>query len=211
MKIVPAVLTDKREEFISFFNQAESFCQQVQIDIMDGKFVPSRSILKKDLEGLKARRYAEAHLMAEDPLSWLDAFRRFGAKRIIFHFEIKDDKDKIISQIRARNLEVGLAINPPTKVEEFRHLVDRIDTVLFMAVYPGFYGAEFVPQVLDKIKEFKRLYPQKPIGIDGGIKLDNVKEIGLLGIDFICVGSAIFNTANPAQAYKDFVHTINIG
>ena len=205
MKIVPAVLTDRKDLFVELLKAAESFAGQVQIDIMDGKLVPSRSVSKEDLKGVRASSYAEAHLMAEDPLSWLASFEALGAKKIIFHFEIKQDKKKVISEIRKRGLEVGLAVNPPTAIEEFKDLVESVDMVLFMAVHPGFYGAQFVPEVVDKIKEFKTLYPGKPTGIDGGVKLANVKEISRLGLDFICVGSAIFNTPDPAQSYRDFV------
>ena len=209
MKIVPAVLTDNRDKFISLLKAADGFAEQVQIDIMDGKLVPSSSVSKQDLKGVKLSSYAEAHLMVEDPLSWLDAFEEMGAKRIIFHFEIKENRQEVISRIRGRNLEVGLAVNPPTQIEEFKDLVESVDMVLFMAVHPGFYGAKFVPEVVDKIKEFKRIYPDKPIGIDGGVKLDNAKEISSLGLDFICVGSAIFNAPDPAQSYRDFVQTIS--
>jgi ribulose-phosphate 3-epimerase len=205
MKIVPAVLTDRKDILAGLLKAAEGFAEQVQIDIMDGRFVPSRSVSKQDLQGVSVSSWAEAHLMVEDPLSWLDSFQALGAKRIIFHFEIRQDKREVVAEIRKRNLEVGLAVNPPTQIEEFKELVESVDTVLFMAVHPGFYGAQFVPEVVDKIKEFKRRYPAKPAGIDGGVKLDNAKEISRFGLDFICVGSAIFNTPDPAQSYRDFV------
>ena len=75
MIIVPAILTDNREEFIKFLSISETFSKQVQIDIMDGKFVPSQSIVKEDLRGLKSTCFTEAHLMVNNPLFWLDVFR----------------------------------------------------------------------------------------------------------------------------------------
>ncbi|MBN2120376.1 MAG: ribulose-phosphate 3-epimerase [Candidatus Omnitrophica bacterium] len=209
MRVVPAILTDKKEEFLRLLKTAEGFAEQIQIDIMDGKFVPSQSILKQDLQDLSSLSFTEAHLMVEDPLDWLDVFHKFGSKRIIFHFEIKNDRQKIISRIRSIGLEVGLAVNPETQIEDFSFLVNSVDTVLFMSVIPGFYGSKFIPEVLTKIKEFKKSFPGKPIGIDGGIKLSNIKEVSSLGIDSICVGSAILKSENPAQAHKTFTQLIN--
>ena len=77
-----------------------------------------------------------------------------------------------------------------------------------MAVVPGFYGSKFIPQVLDKIKAFKREYPTKEIGIDGGIKLNNVKDAKKLGIKYIYVGSAILNAPSPKEAYQRFVEEV---
>jgi ribulose-phosphate 3-epimerase len=202
--IVPAILTDKKDEFIKMVQISGKFTDFVQIDIMDAKFVPSRSINQSDLEGLSFSVKTEAHLMVENPLEWLDAFKKFGSFRIIFHYEIKQDHKEIIRKIRERGFEVGLAINPSTQLREFTYLCKDIDTFLFMSVNPGFYGSLFIPQVLEKIKRFKRDYPHKVVGIDGGVKLNNLKEVIESGVDYICVGSAIFKEENPHQAYLRF-------
>jgi len=202
MRIVPAILTDNRDEFIKILETSEEFCGYNQVDIMDGAFVPSRSITRDDLSGIRCRGFVEAHLMVEQPLKWLEVFHKFGAKRIIFHYEISADKERVISGIKTLGLSAGLAVNPQTGLEKFLPLVDKVDTILFLSVNPGFYGAQFIPGVLDKIKEFKKAYPDKPIGIDGGIKSSNIREASSLGIELICVGSEIFKSENPAQAYK---------
>jgi len=205
MRIVPAILTSSPEEFLAFLKKAEEFSPHNQIDITDGKFVPSLSINIAQLESLnyQVKSFIEAHLMVEEPLSWLKPFYEFGAKRIIFHFEIRKDKEEIIREIRKSGLEAGLAINPSTQVKEFSYLVDKVDTILFMSVEPGFYGSKFIPNTLDKIREFKKFWPDKPIGIDGGINLSNLKEVASLGVDFICVGSAIFKSKDPKKSYQE--------
>ena len=205
-KIVPAILTDKKDEFIRMLKSADIFSEHNQIDIMDAEFVPSKSITLQELATIDYRctSFVEAHLMVEEPLQWVDTFNKLGAKRIIFHFEINADKLEIITKIRESGLSVGLAVNPSTKNSEVAHFVEKVDTVLFLSVNPGFYGSAFIPGVLDKIKKFRNLYPRKPIGIDGGIKRANIKEASSLGIDFICVGSAIFNAEDPAQSYREF-------
>lgn len=206
MKIVPAILTDKKDELVRMLTIADTFSQHSQIDIMDGKFVPSCSVSVQDLVNVSYRfkGFLEAHLMVEEPLEWLEVFKHMGAQRIIFHFEIKKDKENVISKIKERDLSCGLAVSPSTKISDFSYLVDKIDMVLFLSVIPGFYGSEFIPDVLDKISQFKTLYPHKTVGIDGGIKLSNLHKTASLGIDFICVGSAIFQSENPSQSYNIF-------
>ncbi|UCD15995.1 MAG: ribulose-phosphate 3-epimerase [Candidatus Omnitrophota bacterium] len=208
-RIVPAILTDRREVFLDMLDRCAGFTDYVQIDIMDGEFVPSKSIGVSDLEAVKSPVGSEAHLMVNAPLKWVDAFKRFGSRRIIFHFEIKGDHLKVIDKIRSEGMGPALAVNPLTKLDDFKFLVDKIDSVLFMSVNPGFYGAAFIPEVLEKIREFKRVFPEKEAGIDGGIKLSNVKDVLSSGLDYICVGSAIFNDGNPGKVYEQFLRLIN--
>ncbi|MBU1366657.1 MAG: ribulose-phosphate 3-epimerase [Candidatus Omnitrophica bacterium] len=202
--IVPAILTDNRGELIKMLKTCAEFADYVQIDIMDGEFVPSKSVTLADLEGLKTPLKSEAHLMVRDPLPWLPIFKKIGSERVIFHFEIEQDFLKIIEKIRKEEFEVGIAVNPSTEIDDFKFLIDKIDTILFLSVNPGFYGAPFIPGVLEKIKRFKKIYPHKLTGVDGGVKLDNLKEVKMSGVDYICVGSAILKNKNPNQAYSNF-------
>lgn len=210
MKIIPAILANKKEEFVRLLKEAEKFSDYNQIDIMDGVFVPSRSITPQQLEGIYSSVASEAHLMVEDPLLWVEPFFNFGARRIFFHFEIKKNKDEVIEKIRSKGISVGLAINPSTSIQEIFPFLDRVDAFLFMTVNPGFYGARFLPEVKNKIKDFRRRFPSKLLGVDGGIKLSNIKEVVSLGVDFICVGSAIFKEENPALAYSKFKEALKL-
>lgn len=207
--IIPALLTSKREELIQMVDICAGFTDYVQIDIMDGEFVPSRSITLQDLAGWKSPVRCEAHLMVSDPCEWLQAFKALGADRIIYHFEIKKDHKKIIAKIREMSMGAGLAVNPSTEIDDFRYLVEELDTVLFMSVNPGFYGAPFIPGVLGKIRNFKNKYPQKQIGIDGGIKQDNLLQVRQAGLDYVCVGSAILKSNDPAKSFREFVKLSN--
>ncbi|MDD5195458.1 MAG: ribulose-phosphate 3-epimerase, partial [Candidatus Omnitrophica bacterium] len=185
--IVPALLTNSKVELEKMLTLCQSFTDYVQVDIMDGEFVPSKSITQADLENTRCTIESEAHLMVKDPLAWLNAFKALGTKRIIYHFEIEEDHSKIIGQIRKAGFEVGLAVNPYTETGDFNHLIDELDSVLFMSVIPGFYGSKFIPEVLDKIMRFKKIYPKKLTGIDGGVKLDNLAGIKASGVDYVCV------------------------
>ncbi len=207
--IIPALLTSKREELIQMVDICGEFTDYVQIDIMDGEFVPSRSVTFQDLAGWKSPIRCEAHLMVSDPYPWLELFKALGADRIIYHFEIKKDHEKIIAKIREMGMGVGLAVNPSTEINDFRYLVKELDTVLFLSVNPGFYGASFIPGVLEKVRNFKNEYPQKQAGIDGGIKQDNLLQVKGTGLDYVCVGSAILKSSDPAKSFGEFVKLFN--
>ena len=177
---------------------------------MDGDFVPSYSISFKDIAPLKPKFKWEAHLMVQHPENYLEGFKKAGAQKIVFHYEARTDREKTIKSIRKLGMQVGLAVNPKTTIKEFGPLVKHVDSVLFLSVEPGFYGAKFIPEVLDKIVEFRKNYPKAITNIDGGVKEDNIKEIVRTGINAICVGSAIFNRPDPAAAYHRLKELVTI-
>jgi ribulose-phosphate 3-epimerase len=202
IRIVPAILTDNAEALEKLARQAESFTDFAQVDIMDGKFVPSSSVTCGQVAAVKIKIAWEAHIMMLNPENCLDDFRRAGAQKIVFHYEATPEPGKIIAQIRKLGIKAGLAVNPETPITAIAPLVSKIDSVLFMAVHPGFYGAAFIPEVLDKIAAFRKKYPKMEIGIDGGVKEENIVKIARSGVDVICVGSALFRQPDPAEAYK---------
>lgn len=203
MKIVPAILTDGPKELETMIRQAEDFADWVQIDIMDGKFVPSRSIRAADLARVETNLKREVHLMVEEPETYFEAFKGAGAERIIFHYEATPSPQEAIEEIRELGLEAGLALNPETPLSVILPLANLVDSLLFLSVNPGFYGSKFIPEVLGKVDDFGRLQPGVRIGIDGGIKLDNIAEVAGHGMDFICVGSAIFKEPDPGAAFSE--------
>jgi len=201
-RVVPAILTDNPKALETMVRQTESFTDWVQFDIMDGRFVPSKSITHQHLRNLPMKLSWEAHLMVEEPENYLEGFKKAGAHKVVFHYEATCSPQEVISLARRLGLGVGLAINPDTPVSAILPLIDKIDSVLFLSVYPGFYGKEFIPEVLDRIREFKQLYPDTETGIDGGVKENNIARIAQDGIDFIYIGSAIFHQKNPADSYR---------
>ena len=201
-RIVPAILTDDNDTLEKLVRQTETFTDYAQFDIMDGQFVPSRSVSCSDIASLKTNLTWEAHLMVMNPENCLADFHKAGARKIVFHFQAASSPEKVIKLIRSKNMEIGLAINPEVPVSQITSLVDRLDSVLFLSVNPGFYGAKFIPEVLNKIKTFRRAYPDVEIGIDGGIKESNIAEIARTGVNVIYVGSAIFLQPDPAGSYR---------
>ena len=209
IKIIPAVLTDDPKKLETYIRQSETFTDYVQVDIMDGVFVPSKSIVASDLAKIKTKLFLEAHLMVKDPINCVEDFKNAGARRIIFHYEATDDVDATIKKIQDLVLTAGIAINPETKIDCLEPFSNKIDSVLFLSVNPGFYGSPFIPEVLSKIKKFRKKHAQAIISIDGGIKANNIKEISQTGLNSICVGSAIFKASDSGEAFRNLTKEVN--
>ena len=201
-RVVPAILTDDPQALAKMVRQAETFADFVQVDIMDGRFVPSNSIACNDIATVSPKLRWEAHLMVKQPEEQLQCFAMAGAEKIVFHFEATSSPLRIIKIIRHLGVKVGLAVNPETPLTTTLALADSVDSVLFLTVHPGFYGAKFLPEVLDKVVELRGRKPNLEIGVDGGIKDGNVAEVARLGADYVCVGSAIFVQPDPGQSFR---------
>lgn len=164
----------------------------LHIDVMDGHFVNNLAFGHKFLKDLKknTNMFLDVHLMTTHPSKWIWN----EADKITFHIESQDDPFAIISKIREKSKQVGIAVNPSTKIEEIYYLLDKIDSVLIMTVNPGFGGQKLIPECMDKIKKLK-LKSNKlgfSIQVDGGIDIDNFKKVLTAGADSLVVGSALF-------------------
>jgi ribulose-phosphate 3-epimerase len=202
IRTVPAILTDDPKVLEKLVRQTETFTDYAQFDVMDGEFVPSRSVSCEQIAGLKTEIKWEAHLMIMHPEECLEDFRQAGAQGIVFHYEVTANPEEIIRKIKKLGMKAGLAVNPETPITAINPLVDRLDDVLFLSVNPGFYGAKFIPEVLEKIVAFRKAYPKMEIGIDGGIKETNIAQIARTGVNVIYIGSAIFLQPDPAESYR---------
>jgi len=209
VRLVPSLLTDNPETLENMVRLVETFTSYVQFDIMDGEFVPSRSVTTKDLAHLQTRLCWEVHLMVLHPETYLEDFRQAGAKKIVFHHEATNSPQEVISLTRSLNLRVGLAVNPETPISEINPLVNEIDSVLFLSVHPGFYGSKFLPEVLEKIAAFRDSHPGIEIGIDGGVKENNIARIVSSGVDTIYVGSAVLLHPQPAESFRHLLAIAN--
>ena len=210
-RLVPAILTDDPKALERMVRQAETFTAYVQFDIMDGQFVPSRSITWEDLAKLPMNLSWEAHLMVQHPADYLHGFRQAGAQKVTFHYEATSSPQETISLARDLGLRVGLAVNPETPVSAILPLANEVDSMLFLTVHPGFYGSQFIPEVLDKMMQFRRACPGVEIGVDGGIKESNIAQVVQTGVDVIYVGSAIFSQPQPSEGFHRLLSLIREG
>lgn len=202
IRAVPAILTDDPEALETLVRQTETFTSYAQFDIMDGQFVPSRSVTCEHIAALTMKLNWEAHLMVLHPETYLEDFRRAGAQKIVFHYEAASSPREVISLVKNLGMSAGLAVNPETAIAAITPLVNEVDSVLFLSVNPGFYGSEFIPEVLDKIAAFRRAQPDLEIGIDGGVKESNIARIARTGVDVIYIGSAIFRQPQPGESFR---------
>lgn len=203
--VVPAILTNDPVALETMVRQTETFADYVQFDFMDGQFVPSRSVTEKNVAVLSMNLTWEAHLMVLQPEDYLSEFGKAGAQKVIFHYEATTTPLKFIARARKLGLQVGLAINPETAVAAIEPLIPRVDSVLLLAVHPGFYGAKFIPEVLDKAAALHGLYPDLEVGLDGGVKENNIAQIARTGVNVVYVGSAIYLQPEPAASYQRLV------
>jgi len=208
MEIVPAILAENFDDCVKMLRQAESFTNYVQIDVMDGMFVPSKSFSLENINRVDTSIFFEVHLMVKDPLSLMAHIHHPQLKKVIFHVESDGNPLDFIKQMKERELMAGMAINPGTPIDRFKKVSEHLDTLLFLTVDPGAYGSPFKHEVLGKIEEVKKIFPNKVISVDGGISLDNLKLFVDLAVDYVCVGSRIFLKGDPKENYLKFVNKV---
>lgn len=209
MKIVPAILTEKFDEFVIRLKQAESFTDYVQIDLMDGAFVPSHSIPPDMLNSIRTPLSFEIHLMVKNPFAYMSSIFNPHLKKVIFHFESDVRHIDFIDRMKKRGLDIGMAVKPETEIEEFKDTALHVGSLLFLTVTPGFYGSSFRPEVMEKIRKARELFKGKILSADGGVSLKNLKLFLEAGLDYVCVGSRIFVTGKPEENYEMFVRKLN--
>jgi ribulose-phosphate 3-epimerase len=165
---------------------------------MDGHFVPNISFGPALVAAVRARTKLplDVHLMIEDPLRYLEAFRSAGGDTLVFHVEARSDPMEVIREARRLGVAVGAAIRPNTPFSTVEPLLDRIDQVLVMSVHPGFSGQKFLPEVLPKVRAARERLDKvgsgTDISIDGGITRETATVAAAAGATFFVCGNSAF-------------------
>jgi ribulose-phosphate 3-epimerase len=193
-RIVPAVIAKSQEELDEIFQKISVHSELVQLDVMDAKFVPNRS-LDFDFCLPQGKYIYEAHLMVEDPNAWI---RSFGNRvdTIIAHFESATTSPETIQTIKNRGKKAALALNPETEIEQLFDYLDNLDQVLIMTVHPGSYGSPFLPEAMEKIKKLRQMRPEMDIEADGGIKPETIEMVDEAGANLFVSGSYLIKSDN---------------
>jgi len=181
----------------------------IHFDVMDMHYVPNLSFGPVVCEAL--RKYGvtapiDVHLMVEPVDELITLFAEAGATYITFHPEASRHVDRSLRLIRDSGCKPGLVLNPATGLESIKHVVDQLDMLLLMSVNPGFGGQQFLPSSIKKLRAARTLLnaenPDCRLEIDGGIKLDNIREVAEAGADTFVAGSAIFGSGDYAATIQ---------
>lgn len=187
--------------------------EYIHFDVMDGMFVPSISFGMPVLKSIHnaTEQVMDAHLMVQEPIRYIEAFKEAGADSVTVHLEACEDVKATIAKIRECGMGVGISICPDTKAETLKDLLADVDMVLVMSVHPGFGGQKFIPESLEKIREIRQMINAQnldvDIQVDGGIYLTNVREVLDAGANIIVAGSACFK-GDAKQNTKDFMEIL---
>lgn len=213
-QIIPALITSDDDSANDFkelklkFEKLQPFLSKfdnwIQIDITDGKFVPTKTNIElEDLRYFTEKANVEFHLMINRPEETIGEWARLGPKRIIVHIEAIENMDKLLDICREKNIEVSLALNPETANIMIEPWLNAVDSVTFLGVHPGKGGQEFIPEVLNKIKSLRQNFPNVKIEIDGGAGIENIEELKKAGVDIFVVGSGILKSPDIGAAIQE--------
>ena len=189
----------------------EAGAKYLHLDVMDGHFVPNLTFGAPVIKCLRkhSKMFFDVHLMIENPEKYLEDFAKAGADLLNVHAETVKDLPAVVKTIHDLGCQAAVAIKPDTPLSAIESVLDQVDMVLVMTVYPGFSGQKLIPEALAKIPVLDRMRKEKgysfTIQIDGGVGLGNLKEVMETGVDIVVAGSAVFGAADPAQATKDFL------
>jgi ribulose-phosphate 3-epimerase len=198
-KIVPAILTKDPDELHAKLRMLKGHTKWVHVDIMDGMFVPNTSLGLFELGEAHQYFNLEIHLMVQDPGKYFEDCRAIGVKRIYFHVEATPDPKAVLEKMKAYPFQRGVAINPPTAPRELAPLIGDMEAVLLLGVNPGFQGQKFIPSVLEKIPEIRKLSRDMRIGVDGGMNEATVTKVFEAGADYAAAGSALMQSEEPIK------------
>ena len=185
-------------------NVIKSGADVVHFDVMDNHYVPNLTIGPLVCEALRNHGVTadiDVHLMVKPVDRIIPDFAKAGATYISFHPEASEHIDRSLQLIKDEGCKAGLVFNPATSLDYLRHVIDKVDLILLMSVNPGFGGQSFIPATLEKLRIARKIIESTGrddirLEVDGGVKIDNIREIKEAGADMFVAGSAIFGAKN---------------
>jgi len=181
----------------------------IHVDIMDGHFVPNFTMGTPITESIRRalpQIKMDHHLMIEDPDTYAPIFIKAGADCVSVHYEVARNLDRTLHMIQDHGARAGVVINPATNTGLLDDVLDIADYVLVMSVNPGYGGQKFIPHALDKVRQLDRRRREWGlkfvIEIDGGVGMENIAEVAKAGVNWVVVGTSVFQSPNPGEAFR---------
>ena len=205
VEIIPAILVKDKTDFSSKINAVAPYVKCVQIDIMDGKFVPNTTLAIEEMPPIPSSLEVEYHLMVEKPLEYIKKIqaKKFGNKNVVYalHVESLADIGVAIAEVKKMGGKVALAISPDTPVEKLEPYLKKIKHVLVMTVYPGFSGQSYLSKMEEKMKWLSAR--GVVVEVDGGVGIGSAKTAAKAGATLLNVASAIFSKSDTKKAIEE--------
>jgi len=208
-KIAPSILSaDFARLGEEVDNVLKSGADIVHFDVMDNHYVPNLTIGPLVCEALRKHGVTadiDVHLMVKPVDRIIPDFAAAGASYITFHPEASEHVDRTLQLIQGEGCKSGLVFNPATSLDVLKYVIDKVDIILLMSVNPGFGGQSFIPATLDKLREARKIIDASGrdirLEVDGGVKVDNIREIAEAGADMFVAGSAVFGAASDSDPH----------
>ena len=199
-KIIPSVIASSQKELVEKIEKVMDFVDYIHLDIFDGVFVPNKS-LDFDFRLPEDGPKFEAHLMIQSPDKWV---RKNWQKvdTILAPIESCKHPKEIIDFLKDKK-NFGFVLNPETELETIKKYLDQINQVLIMTVKPGFYGSEFLPETLEKVRDLRKIRPGLNVEVDGGINPETIKKAKNAGANLLVSGSYIMHSEDPKTAFNN--------
>lgn len=204
-EVIPAIIGQNFSEVEDKLNLLDQLVDWAHLDVMDGKFAPSRSwSVASDLDFIAGRVKLEVHLMVKEPEAVLGEWVRV-VDRIIVHAEAVNNLPDLLQVFESHHTQLGVALLLSTPLEEIESVLDQIKFVHLMSIEEiGYQGKKFEEKVLNKIKSLRAMAPHVTISVDGGINLDNASPVLAAGADRLVIGNAIWSAKDLTTAIAEF-------
>jgi ribulose-phosphate 3-epimerase len=200
VEVIPAILVKSREDLLERIGRVLDKAATIHIDVMDGEFVPNKTVGPECYGNLPSGVEYEFHWMVRNPENYIG--RTKGKHLHIVHAEAIEDWGAIKKAAKNSGGGLGIAINPATPINELEPYLRDVSMILIMSVVPGFDGQKYMGEVEGKIRELRRKFPKLHIEVDGGINAETVKGASVAGADRLAASSSIYRAENAGKAME---------